>query len=245
MFSTLKKQLKSSRVIEAKYSAEIKKILPTLYGRVLHVFDVDNALFWLGDHERIEGTDPWFIAHLNAKKEELDDLTAAEIATLKIFIDIHTRNPIHAVESETIEMIKQLQHEKKDAIALTSRSGKYLAELTRQQARTLGFCFSNTERFKSKKADLTHLGPHCFVDEGYFYTGGKNKGHVLQAGLEAIGIFLSDYDYLFFMDDDPKKIQDVQEMAAGKINFVGVRYGFLDEHLTTVTKKVAEFFSKK
>jgi hypothetical protein len=224
---------KSSEIIEVKNISEVKDRIQHLAGKILFIFDFDNVISWLGD-DVIVGTDPWFEKHLKTGIENLGDLTAAEMATLEIFMDAHNTNPVQAVEAQTIKFIQELQQNKKCVIALTSRSGKYLAQLTRAQANALGICFSNSHQYQALSADLTHLGPHCYVDQGYFYTGGKNKGTILEAGLKAIGIAIEDYDHVVFVDDDILKVKQLQEVVAGKTNFIGFRYGFLDEHLNKV-----------
>lgn len=220
----------SSSITQVKSIATVKDAIKNLQGRTLYVWDFDNVIAWLGE-EIFVGTDPWFLKHLNACQEQSVDFSTAEKFTLDISKYIHDNTPILAVEHELIEFVKELQGNEQCVITLTSRSGKYLKELTRAQANELGICFNNSQRFSSRSANLTHVGPHCHVEDGYFFGGGKNKGEVLQAALEALGYSIADYDNVVFIDDDQMKVEQVQNIVVIHTNFVGFRYGYLDDHL--------------
>jgi hypothetical protein len=243
MFAFAHKKPKVSQILEASSIAVVRAKEKSLTGRKLVIYDFDNVLAWLGS-EVIVGTDPWFDKHLKSKHAELGDLTAAELATLAIFIEVHESTPVLPVEAETAEYINELQAEGTCAIAITARSGKYLAKLTRRQANDLKFCFSNSQRFKAKSVNLAHIGPHCQVEDGYFYTGGLHKGTVLIAGLAGLGITITDYDWVIYIDDDLKRVNQVKESVEGHTNFIGFRYNVLDAHLERLRRLIAENFSK-
>lgn len=150
------------------------------------------------------GRDEWFVKLMQYACEIIPDHTEAAIAVLVIYNEVHRYIKMRAVEAEIVDIIREYQNIGRPVIGVTAR-GEELKEVTIRQLQEIGIDFNGK----------------------IIFCGGQDKGICFKAFLGKANEFPSD---VVMVDDKRKHLEHVRDvlMSLG-INFVGLRYGFLDE----------------
>lgn len=221
-------------VSEIHESKQIKDFLAHLNEGDEHSFvvlDLDNTVM-----ESIQelGSDQWFVK-LMAYAIEISPSKETEALVLAIYNAVQQRTKMKAVEDDVVSIIKKLQNRGTPVLALTAR-GPEIMQATFNQLDLIGINFYNKrwgqDSFKLKIDDKED---RVIFNQGILFCSGSNKGICLDAFFKAINYHPQN---IIMVDDKEKHLESVKKIAKG--NFVGLRYGYLDEKVSQFKKEKAE-----
>lgn len=196
------------------------------------IFDIDNTLARTPDHY---GSDQWFYWKKDQfEKEGFTEKEAIDLIMPEL-LQISAYLPLVPVEKNTAKIVKNLQDKGVTVIALSARSLD-LTYRTIEQLHEIGIHFKG----KGPHNCLIQYGkgkPALYID-GIIFSGNHTKGEVIAHWFDQI-------DYhpkkVIFIDDKMKNLSSV-EQALHKRNypFIGIRYGYLDDYIKTITPEKIE-----
>lgn len=190
---------------------------------ILVVFDIDNTI---AQTETYFGGDEWFSTLFLRKLDE--GLTPQQAAQeiLPTYFFLQENIWLKPVQSITPHIIKQLQQNGIATIALTSRSKNIMAR-TFEQLAHIGVSFIHNALHQAP-LDLS-LHDIAHYENGVIFTALNNKGEVLLKFFNTINYWPTK---VIFIDDKMKYVEQVATvLESHNIEFVGLRYGYLDNHI--------------
>ncbi len=215
--------------------------------RKMAALDLDNTVV---SYRHTLGTDQWFDFDFNAFMEQ--GLTVAQTKDSllpKYFSIVKNIHPddIYVVEEDTPAVIRKMQEDQVETIALTSRGSHLLQETIDQLARfQIGFncgAYAGTD----KKLPPSEEG---LFTQGMILTAGQHKGQCLLTALEQ---FVDLPDFIIMWDDKLNNLErvraSIKEYNDAKratnpnfvpVQFVGIRYSKLDHLINSVDPRVIE-----
>ena len=139
------------------------------------------------------------------------------------------------IEPEGKAIVENLQKKNYSVFGLTHR-GMALAMRTIHQLKNTGFSFS---RSFPQRDDALVLNPRGVVyTKGVLFTAGTNKGTAMMKFFDHIGYKTQ---HVVAVDDLLKNLTEIEaECQKRKIEFVGLRFAKLDEHLKKFDPKIAD-----
>jgi hypothetical protein len=197
----------------------------------LMIFDLDNTVLEAG---QTLGSDQWYEWYIHQLINlGYDKDRAAKMATDE-WVRINKVSDTELVEQDTRYLLKSLQREGIQIVALTARNlgilQKTLADLI-----DFGIHFEDSWLF------TTHLKspfPNSTYDTGVIFAGGGNKGIVLKEFLKQNSLR---YHAIRMVDDKQRNLDAVGiEMDKLNIAFTGYRYGAADEKVKNFNPKIAK-----
>lgn len=206
----------------------IREIKEHLDPEALIVFDIDNTIM---ETMQTLGSDQWFVYR---QKQYLDRGYVAQEAlemALAEWMAVQNLTHVKFVEKEVGDLIAALQEEGRDVMGLTTR-GLGLATRTIEQLHTLGVDLSKTAPELGEVLLLNERG--VLFRQGILFTAGTHKGkaflHLMEKELPK---------KVLFINDKESHLRQVEEscLRAG-IDFLGLRYGFLDEKVNGLCPKL-------
>lgn len=222
----------SLRFIETK---SIEDVLKYADGKdTLVVFDIDNTLAY---PKQELGSDPWVSQVIRKKTAAGMDIDSAYKQFLPLYYHVHDFIDMYPVEEKTLETLNQLKERGIQFIALTSRSMPFIAR-THEQMEKAGIFFNPpaalTNRMQIKNAERPAV-----LSNGIIFCTDNSKGEMLAATFEQLGIPLP--KKIVYVDDKRKYLDDVATLCKKEgIEFIGLRYGNLDQFVNTFDMKKAE-----
>jgi len=220
----------SSSLIEIKYFAEIYDYLAS---DTLIILDVDNTLM-----EPVQefGNDQWFRWRLRQLESNGVASNEALSQALSEWHAIQAVTKSRPVELTTPALVGQLQSSDWTVIALTTR-GLAVASRTLEQLESIGFCFKKSSPqqhsllFQNETQDI-------LFRHGVLFTNGTHKGTSFLTLLD-----LMDYHpkRVLFVNDKASHIKELEVACyENSIEFIGLRYGHLDERVNNFRSELAE-----
>ncbi|MFV0340051.1 MAG: DUF2608 domain-containing protein [Parachlamydiaceae bacterium] len=198
----------------------------------LIVFDIDNTLMQL---KQQLGSDEWFYHRMNHYTQESKSPTDALELALNEWESIQHLASVDPVESETAALVRSLQ-ERFSAIGLTTR-GLGLATRTIQQLNSIDINLA-LHPISSDEIHFMVSNEGILYRKGILFTAGRHKGECLRLLLES-----ADFqpERVLFINDKKSHILPVESFCESHgIEFIGLRYGFLDEKVNNYNPDIAE-----
>ncbi len=210
-----------------------QQIEPNEYNKnTLVVFDIDNTVAtqhgYFGD--------AWF------SKMLADELSKGKSVfdVLPTYFHAQINTWLVPGEPTALPLIENLQNNGITVIALTARDYHILYR-TFEQLQRIGVDFSATSPHKPFQPYGTH--EPALYEGGIIFAGGHDKGEVLLHWLDQMKY---NPTKIIFIDDKLKNIRSVQLAAQeNKYPFVGIRYGYFDDHVKNIDMQKAEVAYKE
>lgn len=179
--------------------------------------DLDNTInepHIVCDHPvSVLGTDQWFSAIMQYACELILDTKEAAETVIAIYNELQKYTQMKPVEDQIVDVINHYQ-KKIPIIGLTAR-GIELKPDTLRQLKEIGI-------------DLNEI----------IFCTGKNKGLCFK---EYLKTFESIPQYIVMIDDKRKNLEEVEKITLEMgIQFIGLRYGFLDEKVKNIDMAIAK-----
>jgi len=233
LFALLANSLLFGHIQEAKSFEEIRQFARP---DTLLVLDIDNTLIC---SKQAFGGDGWFWTQLEKAKKEGAAAQQAKDKVLTLWFQVQEILEVKPVEEKTPFIIKELQTKKIPMIALTTRGGPVV--------------WSTLRQLSSCDIDLTLTRPYngnfiveeipqaCFRD-GILFSDNQQKGKVLMAFLKQCQIKPA---CIVFINDKLSHLKEVEgSVEAAGIQFVGLRYSFLDDSVAHFRQDLADIEQK-
>lgn len=203
----------------------------------LIVLDLDNTVM-----EPIEllGSDQWFEHYLSEQLSSGLNLQDSLTTTVDLYNSVHKIIDVIPVESQTPKLINDLQFTNTKVVALTTRGSK-LQHATVRQLNSINVDF-NKDIFRDKEYNLD-ISSRGKIFKGVIFAGGAHKGDCLT---EILGKFDYTPKKVIFVDDKHKNVAQVKDSVTNNnINFIGFRYGYLDNKVASFDAKLAQLQLEK
>ena len=207
-------------------------IAPDEYNaHTLVIFDLDNTLIYPETFHL--GSDQWFHALLERFKKEGMSHQKAVDQTLAYYLQVMTHTWMKPVESTTVNTIHDLAKKGVTTVALTARSLDLIYR-TIEQLDHLGIHFNGKGK-SNCPIKYGRLKPAFYIN-GIIFCGDNDKG-------KTIIDWLAQARYrphkIIFIDDKIKNIISVERAVhRHSYPFIGIRYGYLDKHIQTITPAI-------
>ncbi|MBF8262517.1 MAG: putative rane protein [Parachlamydiales bacterium] len=222
---------------------QIKSIEETsehLQEDTLVIFDLDNTVM---EPMQTLGSDQWFAYRINEYRQQGCSDQDALKATIAEYVAIQNVTKMRLVEPSTFQVIEKLQKNHVPMIGLTTRS-LVLVPKTIEQLNSIGVDFSKTTPVQMDM--FFENDRYIQFQQGILFTSGTSKGAALLRLVHESGY---QPKRILFVDDKMSHLQDVEKVcSACCIEFVGFRYGYLDEKTkslrTEIARKQLELFGK-
>lgn len=198
----------------------------------LLVFDLDNTLI---EPHGLIGSDQWF-THMMGNHPHIHYLDAAQ-KVVPLYHEIRKKIPVKLVEDISADIIRTAQERGFRAVGLTLQ-GEGLSDATIARLQEVSIHFKHS--FPLSRTQHLNLPHPCLYKEGIVFCSGKNdKGSALIALLKE-----SAYKPLtiIFVDDKEHHLQAVEKALhehMPDIQFIGIRYSYLDEKINNFDTKIA------
>lgn len=230
---TLSFSILSSKIIEINNIDEIK---PFLNKKYLIVFDLDNTIM-----EPVQelGTDQWFCYYFQeCIKQGLQKKEALQRA-LREWSAIQGFTQVKLVETQIRDIINDLQTKNITTMGMTTRDLS-LCMCTLDQLRALEINLNKSA--PSKKEYYQNDDGSILFREGVLFTSGKHKGIALWNTLDNLS---HKPNAIIFINDKRNNITPVEDECKRRgIEFLGFRYGYLDEKVANFNKHIANIQHK-
>lgn len=217
-----------AQIVEVRTMAEVRTMVDP---EALIVFDIDNTIM---ETAQTLGSDQWFYHRRQFYLSEgFHPQEALEMA-LAEWMAVQNLTPVQLVEEEVQGFIEELQREGVSVMGLTTR-GLGLATRTLRQLHSLQVDLSPTAPLKEEtlfKGDRAIL-----YRQGILFTAGTHKGRAFLQLCEKIGGVPRK---VVFINDKENHLAEVEESCeASQVEFLGLRYGFLDEKVALFSHELA------
>lgn len=219
----------NAKIIEEKYINDITKYFDK---DALIIFDVDNTLM---EPQQELGNDQWFRHRiLHYVKEGYSKKDAVELA-IPEWMAIQSVTKVKAVEPEVSSIIANLQEKGYRVMGLTTR-GLGMSTRTVHQLKTLDINLMTTAP-ATEEIFFTNPDRGVLYRGGILFTANTDKG-------EALETFLGRINYhpqkILFINDKLDHLEPVEAVChKHNIEFLGIRYGFLDEKVKNFREDLA------
>lgn len=219
----------SAEIIEIHNIDEMAKHVED---ETLLVFDIDNTIM---EPAQTLGSDQWFYHRIDEYQEKGYSSQEALEMALAEWMAVQNVTKVKRVEPAVADLIEAFQKEGRPLIGLTTR-GLGLATRTIEQLETLDIDLSKTSPIQ---------GDHFFENKGgvlfrkgILFTAGTNKGTAFFKLLEKAGHSVKK---ILFVNDKASHLREVERACKRKkVEFLGLRYGFLDQKIKSMRKDLAK-----
>ncbi len=220
------------KIVEIK---KAKEIPGHLQPDALIIFDIDNTIM----HPAQElGNDQWF---RHRYKEHTKQLRASDALqkTLNEWIAIQHVTSVRIVEEDIRDVIQDLQKKNLPLIGLTTR-GYPMAHRTLEQLGSISVDLSATAPNKETLYffEPEHVQKGVVYLGGILFTSGTHKGMTLGHYFQKIGLKPK---RILFINDKLDHLEEVERYCQKEgIEFLGLRYGYLDEKVASFRPELAD-----
>lgn len=181
------------------------------------LLDLDNTV--VQPLDTYVASDQWVEHHIKQKMQ--DGLSARQawllIKDLYVYLQKHIR--LTLVEEITVEIIKELQAKGITVVAITARLSE-VSDSTIMQLRNLDIHFSQLWHEEIYDGELRY----CYKD-GIIFCDGNDKGKVFEHISQRINKY---FKKIIAVDDKEKNLHAIKKVLHPDIEFIGIRYGYLD-----------------
>ncbi len=217
----------NAEILETK---DIGDVVDHLSAKTLVVFDLDNTLM----HPAQElGNDQWFRHCVKVYLSQGESLQNAIEQTVSKYLAILNLTRMQHVDPGAVEVIEEIQERGYHVMGLTAR-GISLARATTLQLGSLGFDLKLTSPTSEHIYFMHEQG--ILFREGVLFCSGVHKGTCLTKFLSLINM---QPEKIVFVDDKASHVAEVEmECDRAGIEFVGLRYGYLDEAIENFSPEI-------
>ncbi|OGN63567.1 MAG: hypothetical protein A3E80_05710 [Chlamydiae bacterium RIFCSPHIGHO2_12_FULL_49_9] len=196
------------------------------------ILDIDNTILAVS---QMLGSEEWF-HHLRDKYSEIMPRDQALQKALSEWEAVRHFTKMELIEPEIADLIGQLQREGCCVMGLTAQN-MTLMNRTYHQLKGEGVDLSLAAP-SLKDCFFEMEGHGVFYRKGICFTSGKAKGEAFFRFCEEIKSFPK---RIVFVDDKRGNVTDLKAASEKRgIDFVGLRYGYLDEKREMFSPKIAE-----
>lgn len=215
--------------------------------RKLAALDLDNTVV---SYRHTLGTDQWFDFDFNEFMKKGLNPAETKAQVLPLYLEVVKKihpDDVYVVEEDTPALIRDMQQNGIETLALTSR-GSYLLQETIDQLARFQINF-NQGVYANKEKKLPPSEEGLFT-QGMILTGGQHKGKCLLTALEELGDLP---DFIIMWDDKLSNLERVRDSIQAyndakkllnpnfsPVQFIGIRYSKLDHLINNVDKRVTE-----
>lgn len=194
------------------------------------IFDLDNVII---EPTQELGSDQWFSKLLHYACEIILDTPDAITTTLTIYHAIQHHIEMQLVEREVSDLIKELHAKSIPFIGLTAR-GYPIMERTLAQLNKLDIHFSKLATTKSFEFTINEKSPPIIYKDGIIFCNGNDKGLCLAKFFKMIEYTPK---HVVMIDDKESHLASVS--TSMPCDFIGLRYGYLDNKVRTIDMRKA------
>lgn len=184
------------------------------------ILDIDNTI---AQPNAIIGSEEWFAHMMNKVMEDDCDVRAAVNRILPLYFEIMHTVDFGPVEQMTIDIIRQLQEAGLIVIGLTARSLE-IKDRTIKQLNTIGIDFTRSSIWH-EDFEYDCCVPYAYK-EGVIFCAGADKGKILMHVFDRLNYCPCK---IIAIDDKAKHLQAIARAINPCIDFIGIRYGHLDD----------------
>lgn len=198
--------------------------------KTLIVLDIDNTI---AQPETLIGGEEW-VTHMMNTYTNHPDIRIRYKTIAPLYYDVvHTINFI-PVEHTTAYIIRQLQQSGVIVIGLTARSFEIM-DRTIEQLHNIGIDLSRASLWHEDMWHDCHL-TYCHMG-GIIFCDGNDKGKVLTAVFERLNYCPCK---IIAVDDKERHLHAIAKAIDPCIEFIGIRYGHLDEKVRNFDTDAAD-----
>lgn len=218
-----------SEIIEV---TKMEETFPHIDGNTLIVLDIDNTLI---HPAQMLGSDEWFRYRVGFYKNKGLEFDPALEKALAEWMSVQCITQMELAEENLDKIVADWQNKGYDVIGLTTR-GLGMATRTIAQLDSVNI---DLERTALKSNDfLFDNGRSCLYRKGILFTANTHKGRALET-------LINHLDYqpkkVVFINDKRSHLVPVQTICQNLgIDYVGCRYGALDQRVASFDAKVAD-----
>lgn len=208
--------------------------------QILLIFDLDETVMRVLEHE---ATGEWFSNEQTRLMQLGKSADDAKKFLLPVHITAYHKTAVEIMDTSIYEIFKILRTHNTKIMALTAREGHALAEPTFRQLRDINLAFAenNDDAWQNTLLFPEIPDKDALFSQGILFTGGTDKGTILNLFLQKIKYFPSK---IIFIDDSLKNVQSVQSFAQNNdLAFVGLHYTKA-QYISTLTGKVSQNHTK-
>lgn len=197
------------------------------------VLDIDNTIAIQGHPFEMFGGDMWVNYEINKLVKEGLTFQDALAQILPFYYELTHYVELEPVESATAEIIKQLQDAGITVIACTIRSLP-VSDRTIMQLKSIDIDLS-----RSSFGDQELLGTDITFryKDGIIFCNGGDKGVTLKCIFDH---FNHTPTKVIVIDDKEKYLHQIKKVLHADIEFIGIRYGHLDDKVANFDPVLAE-----
>lgn len=227
-------------IVQKKNISSITEYVDENNKELLVILDLDNTTLRPTDLNK--ASDEWFCAASKYFVDQGLSSSAAIEKILPLYFKLQESAVVQPVEPEIVTLLQKFQNKGIPIIALTARSLEIEA-CTINQLKSIDIDFSVTSPQIKKGKDFSNLAKPVRYSKGIMFCSGNSKGKTLLSLFEATDFWPNK---VIFVDDKMKYLESVEkELAEAGINdFIGIRYGFLDEQVKNFKLDVNEFLQQ-
>ncbi len=210
---------------------KLNELLPYVQKDTLVIFDVDNTLI---EPLQTLGSDQWFDNRIKFYQKKGLSAKSAFEKTYDEYYQIQSITDARAVEPDTWQVFAKTL-KKAPVMGLTTRD-ICLSYVTFKQLKKLNLIFSKPP---VKKELYVYTDRGLLYKNGIFYTAGAHKGKAFMEFIKKA--LIQKPKKVLFINDKLKPLKELEEECTkNKIDFTGLRYGYLDKKVKNLNLKLLE-----
>lgn len=198
------------------------------------LLDLDNTV--VQPRDTYVASDQWVEYHIKQKMKEGLSAREAWLLIKDLYVYLQKHISLTLVEEITVEIIKELQARGITVIAITARLSE-VSDYTIMQLRNLDINFSQLWHEEICDGDLRY----CYKD-GIIFCDGNDKGKVFEHICQRINKY---FKKIIAVDDKEKNLHSIKKVLHPDIEFIGIRYGYLDPIVNAFDYEQAELELQK
>lgn len=223
---------------EIRETHHFSEVLSYVNNQTLLVLDIDDTLLI---PVQMLGCDEWFRHRLELHNKNGLDFSKALDRSLAEWEGIRHLTEMEIVEEGTEKIIQEIERRGVFTMGLTTQ-GMGLSYRTIQQLLSVGIDLSNSSPFSSAYYfEQNNLG--ILFRKGVLFTSGTSKGKAL---FKLCDHFNYSPKRIVFINDKLTHLKDIEEEALLRgVEFIGLRYSYMDERKNQFDPHVAEIQFKE
>ncbi len=197
------------------------------------ILDIDNTIGIQGHPFQMFGGDMWVNYEISKLIKDGLHPQEATAKILPLYFKLTHCVDLKPVEATTVDTIKQLQALGVTVIACTIRSVE-ISDRTIEQLKAIGV---DLEHSALGYDELLNHDPYFCYKNGIIFCCGGDKGITLQHILKH---FEHTPTKVIVVDDKEKYLHQIKRVLHPDVEFIGIRYGHLDEKVANFDAALAE-----
>lgn len=187
----------------------------------LVLIDIDNTIAQPAG--TFVASDQWVSHHIKLKMNEGLTPRDAWLAIKDQYVTLQHSIDLALVEESIPQLIQELQSRNITVVIISARLPE-IADRTIEQLQKLGIYLNRSALWHEEIIGDSSLTYH--YKNGFIFCDGNNKGKVLEAIMKHTN---RSYKKVIAVDDKEKNLHDIKKALPHSVEFVGIRYSYLDE----------------